>query len=512
MKYPIGIQNFESLVKDGYAYVDKTGFVYKLVSEGRYYFLSRPRRFGKSLLLSTLEAYFEGKKELFEGLKISELETGWESYPILHLDLNAAEYKTQDSLYEVLDFQVSSWEKTFGINSLKAEIAVRFRNLISQLSESTGMRVVILIDEYDKPLLQTIDNPELQENYRQTLKAFYGNLKTCDEHVRFAFLTGVTRFSKVSIFSDLNNLDDISLIKSYSEICGITEEELHSNFDEGVGELAEANEMSVEECYAKLKVYYDGYHFSVDSKGMYNPYSVLKTLRNKQFGSYWFETGTPEFLVKRLQKINYPLEDFTTQTVTTKTLGSIDTEDNPLPLLFQSGYLTIKGYNKRFDSFTLGFPNQEVNEGFAQYLGQYYTPKRFNKSNFSLEKFVGDIESGDAEVFMQRLSAMFADGNYQIVGDQEIYFQNTLYVFFKLLGFYVEVERHTSDGRMDAVIQTADYVYIIEIKIDQSADVALKQIEDKHYAAPFAADNRKLFRIGINFNSSRRCIDDWKVI
>lgn len=375
MKYPVGIQNFESLIKDGYAYVDKTGFVYKLVSEGRYYFLSRPRRFGKSLLLSTLEAYFEGKKELFQGLRISELETEWESYPILHLDLNAAEYKTQDSLYDVLDFQVSSWEKNYGINSLKAEIAVRFRNIISRVSEITGKRVVILIDEYDKPLLQTIDNPDLQENYRKTLKAFYGNLKTCDEHIRFAFLTGVTRFSKVSIFSDLNNLDDISLIKNYSEICGITEEELHVNFEEGVGELAEANDMGVEECYEKLKEYYDGYHFSVDSKGMYNPYSVLKTLRNKQFGSYWFETGTPEFLVKRLQNINYSLDDFTTQTVTTKTLGSIDTEDNPLPLLFQSGYLTIKNYNKRFDSYTLGFPNREVNEGFTQYLGPYYSPK-----------------------------------------------------------------------------------------------------------------------------------------
>ena len=512
MKYPVGIQNFESLIKDGYAYVDKTGFVYKLVSEGRYYFLSRPRRFGKSLLLSTLEAYFEGKKELFQGLRISELETEWESYPILHLDLNAVEYKTQDSLYDVLDFQVSSWEKNYGINSLKAEIAVRFRNIISRVSEITGKRVVILIDEYDKPLLQTIDNPDLQENYRKTLKAFYGNLKTCDEHIRFAFLTGVTRFSKVSIFSDLNNLDDISLIKNYSEICGITEEELHDNFEEGVGELAEANDMGVEECYAKLKEYYDGYHFSVDSKGMYNPYSVLKTLRNKQFGSYWFETGTPEFLVKRLQNINYSLDDFTTQTVTTKTLGSIDTEDNPLPLLFQSGYLTIKYYNKRFDSFTLGFPNHEVNEGFTQYLGPYYSPKRFNKSNFSLENFVCDIESGDAEGFVRRLSAMFADGNYQIVGDQEIYFQNTLYVFFKLLGFYVEVERHTNDGRMDAVIQTADYLYVIEIKVDKTADVALQQIEDKHYADPFAVDSRKLFKIGINFNSSRRCIDDWKVV
>jgi hypothetical protein len=375
MKYPVGIQNFESLIKDGYAYVDKTEFVYKLVSEGRYYFLSRPRRFGKSLLLSTLEAYFEGKKELFQGLRISELETEWESYPILHLDINARNYDSQDSLVAELNKHLEQWEKQYGIVINPKAVEERFYNVILKAHEITGKRVVILIDEYDKPLLQTIDNPDLQENYRKTLKAFYGNLKTCDQHIRFAFLTGVTRFSKVSIFSDLNNLDDISLIKNYSEICGITEEELHVNFEEGVGELAEANDMGVEECYEKLKEYYDGYHFSVDSKGMYNPYSVLKTLRNKQFGSYWFETGTPEFLVKRLQKINYSLDDFTTQTVTTKTLGSIDTEDNPLPLLFQSGYLTIKNYNKRFDSYTLGFPNREVNEGFTQYLGPYYSPK-----------------------------------------------------------------------------------------------------------------------------------------
>ncbi len=512
MKYPIGIQNFESLIKDGFFYVDKTALVHRLVTSGRYYFLSRPRRFGKSLLLSTFRAYFEGKKELFEGLALSGLETEWKRYPILHLDLNIGKYNTTESLNAELNRHLELWEKEYGDQYRDRSVAERFWHIIRQAYEKTGERVVILVDEYDKPLLQTIGNPDLQSEFRSTLKAFYGNLKSCDEFIRFAFLTGVTKFGKVSVFSDLNHLTDISLLPQFVDVCGISEKELRRDFDSEVEEVAKTNDLTKEACYARLKRDFDGYHFYPNTEGIYNPFSLLNTLAFRVFKDYWFETGTPTFLVHQLQKTNYSLEEMTREELTADTLNCIDVMDeNPLPLLFQSGYLTIKDYDEEFGTYTLGFPNREVEEGFTKFLYPFYTPKSSNKSSFSIAQFVKNVRSGDAEGFMKRLSALFADGDYQIVGKQEIYFQNTLFVFFKLLGFYVEVERHTSDGRMDVVMQTKDYVYIIELKVDQTAEVALRQIEEKGYAEAFSQDPRKLYRIGINFNSGRRLIDDWSI-
>jgi hypothetical protein len=511
--YPIGIQSFEHLRQSGYTYVDKTQLVYQLATTGKYYFLSRPRRFGKSLLLSTLKAYFEGKKELFNGLAIAGLETDWTAYPVLHLDLNARNYINREALISELNRHLEQWEKLYGDEFKNRTVEERFLQVIRKAYEKTGKRVVILVDEYDKPLLQAIDDKFLQDEYRSILKSFYGNLKTCDEFIQFAFLTGVTKFGKVSVFSDLNHLTDISLDYRYADICGISEAELHQGFDEGVIKLAEFNQMSKEECYEKLKENFDGYHFYPGSEGVYNPFSLLSTLSSSQFKDYWFETGTPTILVRQLQKTNYPLEEMTKEDVTADTLNSIDIMDeNPLPLIFQSGYLTIKGYDKRFDTYTLGFPNREVEEGFTRFLYPYYTPKTLSKSQFSVSQFVRDIDNGNAENFMHRLEALFADGNYQVVGDEEIYFQNTLYVFFKLLGFYVDVERHTSDGRMDILMQTKDYVYILELKVNQTADIALQQIEEKGYAVPFASDPRKLYKIGVNFNSVTRKIDGWKVV
>ena len=512
MKYPIGIQNFESLIKDGFFYVDKTALVHRLVTSGRYYFLSRPRRFGKSLLLSTFRAYFEGKKELFEGLALSGLETEWKRYPILHLDLNIGKYNTTESLNAELNRHLELWEKEYGDQYRDRSVAERFWHVIRQAYEKTGERVVILVDEYDKPLLQTIGNPDLQSEFRSTLKAFYGNLKSCDEFIRFAFLTGVTKFGKVSVFSDLNHLTDISLLPQFVDVCGISEKELRRDFDSEVEEVAKTNDLTKEACYARLKRDFDGYHFYPNTEGIYNPFSLLNTLAFRVFKDYWFETGTPTFLVHQLQKTNYSLEEMTREELTADTLNCIDVMDeNPLPLLFQSGYLTIKDYDEEFGTYTLGFPNREVEEGFTKFLYPFYTPKSSNKSSFSIAQFVKNVRSGDAEGFMKRLSALFADGDYQIVGKPEIYFQNTLFVFFKLLGFYVEVERHTSDGRMDVVMQTKDYVYIIELKVDQTAEVALRQIEEKGYAEAFSQDPRKLYKIGINFNSGRRLIDDWSI-
>ena len=512
MKYPIGIQNFGEVRRDGYVYVDKTALAYKMISEGKYYFLSRPRRFGKSLLLSTFEAFFGGEKELFEGLAVCELEKEWTVHPILHLDLNSREYKDESSLSAELNRHLEKWEKRYGDEYRDRANEERFLHVIENAFEQTGKRVVILVDEYDKPLLQTIGNKALQDAYRSMLKAFYGVLKTCDRYIRFAFLTGVTKFGKVSVFSDLNNLIDISVLPQYAAICGITEQELHEQLDEGVLQLAEANGETKEECYTHLKTNYDGYHFYPNSEGIYNPFSMLNTLAYRVYNDYWFETGTPTFLVHQLQKTNYRLDEMTEEKLSADTLNSIDIMDeNPLPLLYQSGYLTIKSYDEEFRTFQLGFPNREVRDGFVKYLVPFYMPKKNDKTTFDISNFVREVRTGDAEGFMRRMEAFFANGDYALMGDKELYFHNAVYVFFMLLGLYVEVERHTTNGRMDILVQTKDYIYIFELKIDQSADAALKQIEEKGYAKPFAADPRKLFKIGLNFSTEKRCIDDWRV-
>lgn len=512
MKYPIGIQNFEKLRKEGYTYVDKTALVYKLVSEGAYYFLSRPRRFGKSLLLSTFRAYFEGKRELFEGLAIADLEKEWKQYPVLYLDLNVDKFSTAEALDAYLDDVLTKWEQQYGSFETETTSGMRFMGIIKRAAEKEGKRVVILVDEYDKPLIQNIDRPDVQDELRKTLKAFYAALKTMDEFIQYAFLTGVTKFGKISVFSDLNHLMDLSLDYRYTDICGISETELHQYFDQGVEQLAQKHNISKQACYERLRNNYDGYHFYPNSEGIYNPYSLLTTLSKQEFGDYWFETGTPTILVNQLKKTDYNLERITTEELTTDTLNSIDVmNENPLPLIYQSGYLTIKEYDEVFKVYTLGFPNREVEEGFIKFLVPYYisTPKA--SSGFSIRHFVKEIQNGKAEEFISRLQTLFADGDNQVMGDKEVYFQNTLYVFFKLLGFYVDVERHITDGRMDILIQTPLFVYILELKVNQTADVALQQIESKGYALPFANDQRKLFKIGINFSTETRKIDDWKI-
>ena len=512
MKYPIGIQNFEEIRDNDYLYIDKTDLIYKLVSEGKYYFLSRPRRFGKSLLLSTMEAYFEGKKELFEGLAMERLEQEWKSYPILHLDLNSREYKDESSLEAELNRHLEGWEKLYGDEYSTRATEERFLQVIRKAYEQTGRQVVILVDEYDKPMLQAIDKGELQDRYRSKLKAFYSVLKTCDRYIRFAFLTGVTKFGKVSVFSDLNNLTDLSFDEDYVSLCGITEQELHGYFIGSVEKLAERNNMEVQQAFEQLKTDFDGYHFAYDTPGIYNPFSLLNTLKRSRFDDYWFETGTPSFLVEQLKKTNYPLDEMTEEPLSSDTLNSIEIfEENPLPLLYQSGYLTIKGYDPEFKTYNLGFPNREVHEGFIKYLIPHYLPKEDAKSTMDISRFVKEVRQGDAEGFMQRLAAFFAKGDYALMGDKELYFHNAMYVFFSLLGLYVDVERHTVDGRMDILVQTADYIYIFELKIDQTAEVALQQIEEKGYAKPFASDPRQLFKIGVNFSTEKRCIDDWKV-
>lgn len=512
LKYPIGIQSFEKLRNDGYVYVDKTDIVYKLVNSGSYFFFSRPRRFGKSLLVSTLAAYFSGKRELFKGLAIEELEKDWAEYTVFHLDLNVGQYQDVESLTAKLDSFLKSFESRFGRDESLVEVGQRFEHVIRAAYEKLGRRVVVLVDEYDKPLLASIGNEELQRQYRIILKAFYGVLKSCDQYIRFAFLTGVTKFGKVSVFSDLNNLSDISMDARFQTICGITEEEISRYFQPALRNIAEASGVSVERVHEMLKERYDGYHFRQYGKDIYNPFSLLSTFASGEMGSYWFATGTPTFLVRLLQHDNFPLPELTEGEVSGELLDSIDSMDkSPLPVVYQSGYLTIKGYDDRFQMFRLGFPNKEVEEGFIKFLIPYYTSVRKGESASFIGNFIRDLETGSPESFMERMSSMLSDTDYKIVGDTELYFQNAFYIVSKMLGFYTEVERTTSNGRMDLVVQTRSYVYIIEFKMDQSPEAALRQIDDKGYAAPFASDSRRLYKIGVNFSRARRCIDGWKI-
>ena len=511
MKYPIGIQNFGEIRKGRFAYVDKTRFIYKLADEGKYYFLSRPRRFGKSLLISTIEAYFNGQKDLFEGLAIYDLEENWYKYPILHIDLNTANFREKGSLFAILNDYLCKWEAEYGKADSETTLALRFKGVVERAAKKEGRNVVILVDEYDKPILQTFHDKELQDDYRNELKAFYSVLKTQDRYIRFAFLTGVTKFGKVSVFSDLNNLMDISMDNRYISICGITEKELKANFKEGIEELSEATGKTEEETLDELRIRYDGYHFEENTVGIYNPFSVLNTFAKLKYGDYWFETGTPTFLVELLKLHHYKLENLTQEQISDDVINSVDSmSTNPIPVIYQSGYLTIRGYDERFRKYKLGFPNQEVEQGFLNFLLPCYSSAG-TSSPFFIEEFVKDIEAGNAEMFMKRLATMLADTDYKIVGDAELYFHNVMYLVFKIMGFYIQVERPTSDGRIDAVIQTADYIYIGECKLGKSADEALRQIDESGYTAPFRMDNRKLYRIGVSFSSETRGVKGYKI-
>ena len=510
--YPIGIQNFEKIRNDGYFYVDKTALMYQMVKTGSYYFLSRPRRFGKSLLISTLEAYFQGKKDLFEGLAIEKLEKDWIKYPILHLDLNIEKYDTQESLDKILNDNLEYWESQYGSRPSETSFSLRFAGIIQRACEKTGQRVVILVDEYDKPMLQAIGNEELQKQFRDTLKPFYGALKTKDGCIKFALLTGVTKFGKVSVFSDLNNMDDISMWNEYIEICGVSEREIHENLETELQEFAAARGITYDKLCEELRECYDGYHFTHNSIGMYNPFSLLNAFKRKEFGSYWFETGTPTYLVKLLKKHHYDLERMAHEETDAQVLNSIDSEStNPIPVIYQSGYLTIKGYDERFGMYRLGFPNREVEEGFIRFLLPFYANVNKVESPFEIQKFVREVESGDYNSFFRRLQSFFADTTYEVIRDQELHYENVLFIVFKLVGFYVNVEYHTNEGRIDLVLQTDKFIYIMEFKLNGTAEDALQQINDKHYALPFEMDGRKLFKIGVNFSAETRNIEKWIV-
>ena len=512
MLYPIGIQDFEKIRKDGFVYVDKTDLVYKMAQKGGYYFLSRPRRFGKSLLVSTLEAYSSGKKELFTGLAIADLEKDWIEYPVLRMDLSGKSYDSPEVLQQVFDDYLSRWEKKYGIENKFTVPGIRFSQVIEAAYLQTGKRAVILIDEYDKPILDNMGNEELSDVFRNQLQGFYSVMKAKDGIIQFGFLTGVSKIGKLSVFSGLNNLKDISMDARYTDICGISEKDLKKYFKESIRELAEVNKMSVKACYTQLAQMYDGYHFRQNSTGIYNPFSVLNTFETGDFDNYWFETATPSFLVRFLQRGNYKLDDITRDRVPASLLkGGNSERPNAITLLYQTGYLTIKGYNEADRLYCLGYPNKEVEDSFMESLSEFYTPIDKNPGVLSAPKFVEDIRKGDVEMLMRRFTAFFADLDYQIMGDDELYFQNTMYVMLKIIGQQVQVERHTSNGRIDILIQTDKFVYIIELKRDKNPNDALDQIDEKGYDWPFMADERKVFKIGANFSTKNHRLENWVV-
>ncbi len=513
MKYHIGIQDFEDLRNDGYVYVDKTAIIHQLASMGKYYFLSRPRRFGKTLLLSAMKAYFEGKKELFKGLAIERLEQDWKQYPVLHVNFVSGTFDTLQNLESKLNTILAKWEKIYGSSEEEETLESRFEGIIQRAYEKTGLKVVILIDEYDKPVLSAIGDEEMQEKLRRLLRSFYSVLKAQDQYIRFAFLTGVTKFSHLSIFSDLNNLKDITIDERYADICGITEKELHAYFEDSIKELADKREMTYEEACAKLEEMYDGYHFAPDSVGMYNPFSLLNTLDKKRFDKYWFMTGTPSFLVRMLREEDFNLDNLQLEPVPASSLSeAVSMKASPVALLYQSGYMTIKSYDESSDQYQLGFPNREVGEGFLQSLLPLYTNGNQTESTKFIQRFINEVRDGLPDDFLSDLKTFLDDSDYRIAGKFEVYFQSTMAMIFRLMGFQTQVERATSQGRIDMVIQTNKHIYVMELKVDASAEEALAQIDSKGYLLPFAADNRKLYKIGVSFSSEKRSIQEWKCV
>ena len=498
-KFPIGIQTFERLRDDGCVYVDKTELVYRLAHGSKFNFLSRPRRFGKSLLISTLHAYFEGKKELFTGLAMEKLETEWECYPVLHLDLSGVDYHTNGSLQNLLHVNLSKWEAQYGVDSTETEAGTRFMGIIERAYKQTGRQVVLLVDEYEKPVLDTIGAP-IQQTHIDTLHGFYGGIKPCEKYLKFVLLTGVTKIGKLSVFSALNNLNEITFDHSFTSLCGITEKELHPLFDEDIHALAVAKGITDEDANQQLKERYDGYHFKENTDGIYNPFSLIMALHKREIGNYWFHSGTPTYLAELFKKNHYEIGAIETASYTESELSEVDSfNDDVIPLLYQSGYLTLKEYNKEFDNYKLDFPNKEVEKGMLDFFVPFYIGRK-PRSVFDVRRFVEDIRSGNAESFLTRLQSLMADVPYDIESDLEVHVQNFCFLLFKLLGYYVHAEYHTNIGRIDIKFETDKYIYIIEFKKDRSAKAALKQIKDKNYFWPFMSDPRTKFLIGMNYN------------
>ena len=527
MKYPIGMQSFEQIREDGYVYVDKTSLIYDLVKNGKIYFLSRPRRFGKSLLVSTLENYFLGRKELFEGLAIDSLEKEWAAYPVFHLDFNGANFTAPQSLPQTLETFVARGEEAYGKDRLAITLGDRFASVLEKAHTKTGRRAVVLIDEYDKPLLDVMNTgiaspvvageiKTLEDYNREILKGFYSVFKLADRHLQFVLLTGVTKFSQISVFSGFNQPKDISYDARYDALCGITKEELLTVFREQIKDLGIRNRMSEEETVAALTRKYDGYHFSEGMVDVFNPFSLLNCFSNLKFADYWFASGTPTYLMRLMAESEVNVNELAGKEYDASEFVDYKaTKQRPLPMLYQSGYFTIKGYNQRRNTYLLDFPNEEVRSGMVSMLASDYFGS--NEATTSWINSVSDtLEAGDIERFRLQLTALLANISYRFqrkddARECERHFQYTFYLIMLLLGKYnTYVEKETSQGRIDCVLECPDYVYVFEFKLNSSAAVALRQIDEKGYALPYAADRRKLFKVGISFSSETGTINDFE--
>lgn len=519
MKYPIGIQSFDQIIEDGYVYIDKTDFIYQLAHEGKIYFLSRPRRFGKSLLVSTLKNYFLGRKELFKGLKIDGLEKDWKVYPVFHMDFNGGEYTSPGSLREAIMSYISSWEKEYGIEeeAMEVNLGFRFRKILAKAHEQSGLRAVVLVDEYDKPILDVLDvDKNLEEEHRNILKGFYSAFKGADEHLQFVFLTGVTKFSQVSVFSGFNQPFDISMHSKYETLCGITQEELDATFREPMESMAEVYRCSYEDMRGRLKSQYDGYHFSKNMTDIYNPFSLLNAFATLDISDYWFKSGTPTYLIRLLSHTNENMNDLTGKYYFPEEFIDYKADvEQPLPMIYQSGYLTIKEFDLRRNMFLLDYPNDEVKKGFLSLVASSYFNTR--ESIYSwVNNAAYQLEDGRLDEFRTGLTSFLASIPYTMrrkenERERERYFHYTFYLLLRLLSVYtVYTEKVQSQGRVDCVVETPQHVYIFEFKLDGTAAEALQQIEEKGYAREYAADSRKLYKIGAVFSSETGTIEDWK--
>ena len=526
MKYPIGIQTFEQIINGGFVYVDKTELVYRLVNNGKVYFLGRPRRFGKSLLLSTLEAYFQGRKELFKGLAIDALEQEWKQYPVFLLDFNTGNYLNDGTLEAGIKDKLSDWEKLYGLVNDNPDLAQRFQKILHAAHEQTGLGAVVLIDEYDKPILDVLDmdfhvehlgkTMTLEEKHRNILKSFYATLKGADADLRFVFLTGVTKFSQISMFSGFNQPKDISLNREFEAICGITQKELVKYFFEPIKEFAEEYECSVEGMLELLKRKYDGYHFSKRMTDIFNPFSILNAFDQMDLGSYWFKSGTPTYLVRLLNHFDQNLNELIGKYYATPQFDDYKADvEMPLPMIYQSGYLTIKGYERDTESYLLDIPNNEVREGLLTILANNYLKTKEDSTSWLIDS-VHKLKRGELEAFMEGMTAFLASIPYSVrrkktEREYERHFQYTFYLLLRMLScFTVFHKKETSKGRADCVIETPKDVYIFEFKLDGSADAALQQIRDKVYAKEYLSDSRNVHFIGANFSSEEGTVSEWK--
>lgn len=513
-RYPIGIQTFSEIRERNYLYIDKTQYLVDFIDKGyKYVFLSRPRRFGKSLFASMIHAYYEGRKDLFEGLAMGEYEKDWVKHPVLHFDMSAAKHMDTKQLDNYLDYLLLPYEKQFGTEENKDKAPnIRFANIVKAAYEQTGRKVALIIDEYDAPLLDVVHEEQNLAALRRAMQNFYSPIKSLDPYLEFVFLTGITKFAQLSIFSELNNLFNISMYDQYSAICGISSEELHTQMQPDVECLAEHLHLSVDETFERLKRKYDGYHFSKNSEDVYNPFSLIKALASGDIGDYWFDSGTPTYIIKLLQKYNVGLRDLTGQDA-----GVSDFDVSPenmttaLPLLYQSGYLTIKHYDPMIDLYTLGYPNEEVHTGMVRSLAaNYLTPAEGTNSSFVI-KFVKAVIADDMEQALTLMRAYLAGVSYRLSNKTERDVQTIFYLVFSLIGSFIKVEEESAHGRADVVITLPSVVYVMELKFDGSADAALRQIDEKGYLIPYTADGKRLVKVGVNYSSEERTITEWRI-